>query len=230
MSSQEYLRSAKELLLASLPFEFILNHLVPELQQLVFGFLHPWEIVPHWRHRFTQDVLPGINKGFRLVSRITIDGIVHKCTNCYAYGNNGLCLNCENDEDEFDDLDYMSFEEFAAESRGSNFWTYDTYHNMQFCWFGRQRIRNSIRFENDADPLLVEITSTTIYTNLMLDDKFYLMAGHWRHAMSLGLENEGYSRNMTIDNAYNVMYAQYLERHDLMEEDKTIADIRLLFR
>ena len=166
MTFNSVLSLPEEFFLQSLPSELMLQCLMPELQKLIFDYLHKWEKVSYWKHRFTQDVLTCINQGHRLSSKTTILGVVIYCPNCYAYGHGETCLNCEG-EFTYEDLVYMSYAQFCNECYSPFRWTYEAFSYAQACWFGLQRIRAHNRDGGRPDPLMLDIHQTQVYCNLM---------------------------------------------------------------
>lgn len=66
-----------------------------------------------WKRRFTHDVLPKVDKGYKVVGVWLKNNEPEKCLNCYVYGDQseiGLCANCE--ADDISQYDVMAFEEF----------------------------------------------------------------------------------------------------------------------
>jgi len=86
----------------------------------------------YWKNRFTQDVLPLINKGYRLVVYNHDENETYYCTNCYAYGLDGACSNCWYYSPRTEDMRHMSYEEFRQESCRFHPHTYETFCNASW--------------------------------------------------------------------------------------------------
>ena len=84
----------------------------------------------HWKNRFTQDVIPLVNKGYRLVAYDHGELESFYCTNCYHHGDGWECSNCWNFDPTSEDMRHMSYEEFRQESGRFHPYTYETYCNI----------------------------------------------------------------------------------------------------
>ena len=82
--------TTNEIWLQSLPPGLKLLKIAPELQQLVCGYLSKWDKISYWKNRFTQDVLPFINKGYRWAMVYQGDDV---CNHCYIA--NDMCEVCK---------------------------------------------------------------------------------------------------------------------------------------
>lgn len=91
----------------------------------------------YWKNRFTQDVIPQLDKGYRLVQfELDINDQPSPCPNCYHYGL------CDNWAQGFDPqtigitIDHISHEEFRMYSRSKK-WTYEQYKGLKTTLYGR---------------------------------------------------------------------------------------------
>jgi hypothetical protein len=91
----------------------------------------------YWKNRFTQDVIPQLDKGYRLVEfQFDIDGQYTPCPNCYHYG---LCSNWAAGFDPQTigvTIDHISYEEFRAHSWPKS-WNHEQYKGLGATLYGR---------------------------------------------------------------------------------------------
>ena len=108
MVLQLAIRQGGELMLSHLP-----NNLQCHIQEYVLDY------TKYWKHRFTQDVLSCIDKGFRLISTYTINDMDGVCLKCYHYGIGRFCGYCsvENNILTFGSA-VISFEEYCIRKFG----------------------------------------------------------------------------------------------------------------
>ena len=75
-----------------------------DIIELIYSFA-----ITSYRIRFTNDVLPYIDKGWRLVKRCSGYGGSYLCNNCYLYNDT-----CKRDHHQvFTDFKWMSYHEFS---------------------------------------------------------------------------------------------------------------------
>lgn len=97
-----------------------------------------------WKTRFTNDVLPKINKGNKIVGLTeTING-PGPCGNCYLYadtacGNGTFCMNCErNPPGAYTTMDYAEYK--AIDGGTVEMRMFETYED--FCrWMNIEKLR-----------------------------------------------------------------------------------------
>jgi len=220
-----------------------------ELIQLVESF----NKYPYWKNRFSQDVVPCLNKGWRLATIYIHEGIAYKCANCYSYGEGGTCLNCD---DDYNDLVYMSFEEYVRESRITpDVYTYDAFQKIKTSLYGKMR---GHVFECSPDyirggyyePMAVDLRNTAVFYHIAQYNRLLKLKTEFNNAIQILKENNMEESAIIIKKnlhdmenafeflfmttklskrAYNTLFAQNLERRELIEEDKILSDIHLLF-
>lgn len=91
----------------------------------------------HWKNRFTQDVIPQLDKGYRLVEfQFDLDGQYVPCINCYHYGV------CDNGGPGYDPeaagitFDHVSYEEIRMHSH-LNVWNHEQFKGLCATLYGR---------------------------------------------------------------------------------------------
>jgi hypothetical protein len=86
-----------------------------------------------WKNRFSQDVVPQLDKGYRLVEfSFDMDGKYGPCPNCYHYGlcgSNALGVT----------TDHISHEEFRKLST-SKLWNQEQYQGLRKTLYGRYAV------------------------------------------------------------------------------------------
>jgi hypothetical protein len=111
----------------------------------------------YWKNRFTQDVIPQLDKGYRLVEfQFDLDGQYVPCPNCYHYGL------CDNWTTGFDPrtigvtIDHISHEEFRMHSE-SKVWNQEQYKGLRATLYGRYAMD---RHPSDPNKLTFQLKRT----------------------------------------------------------------------
>jgi hypothetical protein len=110
----------------------IFNMLDNNCLDMIIGFAG---IKEQWKHRFSTDVLPKIEKGWMEVGNGNDSEYGYKpCANCYMYaqsccGNGILCMNCANDEGV--ETSIVSFEQIKVYSSMGYFEDYETFKRFR---------------------------------------------------------------------------------------------------
>ena len=158
MMNKTTLNHTSQAMLAKLP---------NDLFKIIEALLPEWKKMPYWKNRFTQDVIPNLNKGFRLVGfwqNHIQDGILNGCANCYHYGNGYLCPDCEDDSNIV--LGHMSYAEFQDACFAPTLWKYEVFNNLRTTYFGRNRFNTCWRNGPEPDSMVLDIHRSRLFRNM----------------------------------------------------------------
>jgi len=156
-----------------------------DIINIIWLYIPTWRKIPYWKNRFTQDVLPCINKGYHIVSVSIYDnGRRIPCVNCYAYGyknDEQICSNCIKIRRHLDngynfDIDHYSYKEYLAYAYpGRGWWSYNLACNMTKTWYGQNRknVRfytfiNELENYNIPDPMILSIKKNKVYQSILI--------------------------------------------------------------
>lgn len=109
----------------------------------------------NWKLRFTIDVLPCIEKGYKFVA--IFDG--EPCLNCYAYSD-GINSFCYNDDINTSEYTLMSFDEYHSGSMFNEFSYFD------FKQFSLKSEIEKIDYREFMYGLHTEIVNSKLYKEL----------------------------------------------------------------
>lgn len=116
-----------------------------------------------WKNRFTHDVLPLINKGYRLVCIINYNGKEIPCANCYHYG---ICADFAGDNDDhwgnISSRRHVSYEEFRRHSN-IRVWTQEQYLALPKTLYGRYTMN---KFRDAPHPLMLQIRKSKLFRSI----------------------------------------------------------------
>lgn len=149
----------------------------------------------YWKNRFTQDVLPFISKGYKLVVYEHGEYGSFGCTNCYAYGIDGACSNCWSLSPRAEDMHHMSYEEFRQESCRFHPYTYETY-----CYAGWHHSHVDGFYTN----LLDDIMHSRIYRKISKGDPNGAEWQYFSKMHSKTFHMVWLLRNIHMNNVYSV--------------------------
>ena len=118
------------------PMSLFNQLLIPDLFNQIQAFQRPsyWRTFcpkeqAYWKNRFTQDIIPSLDKGYRLVEfEITSHGTNIPCANCYHYG---LCEECI-----ILTVDHISYEEIREHSN-RGIWNLEQCRGLPKTLYGR---------------------------------------------------------------------------------------------
>jgi hypothetical protein len=135
--------------------------------------------IPYWKNRFTQDVLPLLDQGYRLIG--------HECENCYIFGEND-CYDHDNNIDL--SLNFVSFNEFKQNTNSSiKFWSfehfntifglgeYEEWHLIKQEWYFTWDVSNKEGYNGfpnqvqNLNPLRLAILNNKVFKNQKVTKK-----------------------------------------------------------
>lgn len=111
----------------------------------------------YWKNRFTQDVIPQLDKGYRLVEfQFDTEGQYVPCPNCYHYGL------CDNWVRGFDPrtigvtVEPISHEDIRAYSN-TKMWNHEQYKGLGATLYGRYAMD---KYPSDPNKLTLQLKRT----------------------------------------------------------------------
>ena len=101
------------------------NNLPFDIKDIIYDFS---DNTQYWKTRFTNDVLPKIDQGYKLVGLLGKNTI---CTYCYVYADTGLkkkslCMFCEHNTD-YISINYKTYKTCNSKAVSTKFDTYENY-------------------------------------------------------------------------------------------------------
>ena len=121
----------------------------------------------YWKTRFSQDVAPLLNKGYRMATIVSYEGRQYPCANCYSYGIDGC--HHENMEDdigqEFEtvvEVRFVSYEEYHVCSI-NKMWNQEQYLGMRSTLYGRYAVA---KWAGAPNALTMQIRKSKLYRSL----------------------------------------------------------------
>ena len=130
-----------------------------------------WKLISQEKHRFTQDVLPCIDRGYKLVGN---DDFMNGCTDCYYYGfpYEGFCIGHADDEyldDIYENLRHMSYNDFQKNKDRLFVIDYHTYKLLYNDYSKNIDIRQKIDMNRwityKSEKLTKEILNNIVFKN-----------------------------------------------------------------